>query len=62
MATKAPKMNKGKTVKVVKTGEVGKITAVRNEGRGDWFDVNLSTDPKKKQIKSFRAAALELVV
>lgn len=59
---KAPTINKGKTVKVIKTGETGKVVTVRNEGRGDWIDVNVSTDPKKKVIKSLRRAALELVI
>lgn len=58
---KAPKISKGKTVKVLKTGVVGKVVAVRNEGRGDWIDVNVSADPKKKEVKSFRPAAVELV-
>lgn len=59
---KAPTINKGKTVKVIKSGETGKVVAVRNEGRGHWIDVNVSADPKKKVIKSLRRAALELVV
>jgi hypothetical protein len=61
---KAPSINKGKTVKIVKTGQFGKVSAVRNEGRGDWIDVKISTGSKPSDCitKSFRRTALELVI
>lgn len=59
---KAPTLSKNKQVRIPRTGESGKITMVRTTPQGLWYDVNVSSDPKQKLIKSFRAASLELVV
>lgn len=52
-------MKVGKKVKVVATGETGKVKEVFKGARGDWLKVDLSANPKKPQIKSFRPSAVQ---